>query len=167
MSRPGPQPSPERVRELFNDAGDTLSWKAKQNNRVPAGKEVRTLTSDGYVVVRFDGRRHYAHRVLWILRHGPIPTGMEIDHRNSNRADNADSNHRLATTPANHWNQRRSVTNRSGVKGVSWSERRSRWEAKIIRHGRRYTTRCGALAEAEKFVRERRACLHGEFTNHG
>lgn len=168
MSKPGPQPTQARVRELFSDNGEALVWRVFCNNRTPAGTVVRTETKDGYVVVRFDGRRHYAHRVLWIHRHGEIPEDKHIDHVNGVRSDNRPDNHRLVEAPQNSWNQRRMVTNTSGVKGVSWNAREGLWEAKVIRDGERYFLgRHRDLAHAENLVRSKRETLHGQYTNHG
>lgn len=39
----------------------------------------------GYGAVRFDGRTSYAHRVVYEHERGPIPAGLEIDHKCRNR----------------------------------------------------------------------------------
>jgi hypothetical protein len=36
---------------------------------------------EGYGRVRFDGKRRFAHRVVYELLVGPIPDGLVIDHR--------------------------------------------------------------------------------------
>lgn len=35
---------------------------------------------NGYGHVRVDGRDEYAHRAYWREAHGPIPTGLDLDH---------------------------------------------------------------------------------------
>jgi len=45
-----------------------------------------------------DGRNYKAHRLAWLWCHGPIPEGLEVDHKDSNPANNAISNLRLATS---------------------------------------------------------------------
>jgi hypothetical protein len=51
--------------------------------------------TDGYVQIKFrhhdDWRRDVsvlAHRVIWESEHGPVPPGLEINHRNGNKLDN-------------------------------------------------------------------------------
>ena len=36
--------------------------------------------SKGYVAIKADGERHYAHRLSYMLHVGPIPEGHQIDH---------------------------------------------------------------------------------------
>jgi hypothetical protein len=41
---------------------------------------------NGYVRIRYDGKRYYAHRLAYIQKIGPIKQGMEIDHLCKNKA---------------------------------------------------------------------------------
>src|SRR3546814_15274744 len=52
------------------------------------GTPIGGVCADGYV--RLGGRSGdlYAHRVIYEAVPGEIPAGLEIDHRNSKRADN-------------------------------------------------------------------------------
>ena len=43
-------------------------------------------TSGGYGIVRRDGRRFVAHRLIYESRVGPIPEGLQLDHLCRNRA---------------------------------------------------------------------------------
>jgi hypothetical protein len=38
------------------------------------------IGKDGYGTFSIDGHHHRAHRVAWVLLHGPIPDGLQIDH---------------------------------------------------------------------------------------
>lgn len=49
----------------------------------PAG----TVHPLGFVVVKYQGRQWYAHRLAWVLMTGKEPTG-QLKHLNGNRADN-------------------------------------------------------------------------------
>lgn len=65
------------------------------------GKPVGRVCSRGYVEVS-DGRNTYrAHRMIWQHMHGPIPAGMEINHKNGNKADNRIENLELVTRSEN------------------------------------------------------------------
>jgi hypothetical protein len=46
----------------------------------------RHLTFDGYGLKRYKGVKMGAHRVYYLMRQGPIPTGWELDHLCRNRA---------------------------------------------------------------------------------
>ena len=75
--------------------------------RNPRGKDVPLgcISAQGYRVCTIHGaigRRQYrAHQIIWIAVHGPIPSGLVIDHIDSNKANNAISNLRLAGVIAN------------------------------------------------------------------
>jgi hypothetical protein len=65
----------------------------------PIGVFVR---HDGYVDIRYDGRYvGKAHRLIWESVHGPIPEGLEINHRNGIRWDNRIDNLELVTKSQN------------------------------------------------------------------
>ena len=62
------------------------------------------VCADGYVRIsggRSVRREQYAHRVVYEAVHGPIPEGMQIDHRNARRADNRASNLQAVTAEQN------------------------------------------------------------------
>ncbi|KKM20386.1 hypothetical protein LCGC14_1645960 [marine sediment metagenome] len=41
--------------------------------------------SQGYASIHFQGRTQRAHVLAYILRYGPVPTGLELDHTCNNR----------------------------------------------------------------------------------
>lgn len=44
------------------------------------------LSGRGYGVIRWAGRNHLAHRMVYIVLVGPIPAGMDLDHTCENTA---------------------------------------------------------------------------------
>jgi hypothetical protein len=36
--------------------------------------------SNGYIKLDFDGKYDYAHRLAWVLAHGPVPDGLHVLH---------------------------------------------------------------------------------------
>lgn len=65
------------------------------------GQPVGRVCSRGYVEVH-DGRSTYrAHRMIWQHVHGPIPDGMEINHKNGIKTDNRIENLELVTRSEN------------------------------------------------------------------
>lgn len=78
---------------------------------------------------RFEGK------MIGVRMHRHImgyPPGLEIDHKNGDGLDNRRSvNLRTATTSQNQHNQKIRIDNASGLKGVNWENRRSKWRAQI------------------------------------
>lgn len=95
--------APELLRSLFlyDPVTGRLHHKANRR-RVKAGTYAdSTRRADGYhqVALRLDGKQYQlkAHRVAWILAHGAVPHGKQIDHINGIRDDNRLCNLRLVT----------------------------------------------------------------------
>jgi hypothetical protein len=66
------------------------------------------------------------------------------------------------------YNSKISSRNTSGVKGVSWDKSENKWTARINVSGKVHNFGLFSSKEdAIKVVREKRALLHGQFTNHG
>lgn len=95
-----------------------------------AGERADHLHSNGYLRISIKHIRFWAHRIAWIYMTGEWPpAGIDVEHRNGNRADNRWSNLRLA-------NRRQNMANmapRGGrtTKGVSYDARRKKWRARI------------------------------------
>ncbi|EEY6110740.1 HNH endonuclease [Enterobacter hormaechei] len=142
--------APELLRSLFlyDPVTGRLHHKANRR-RVKAGSYADSARrADGYrqVALRLDGKQYQlkAHRVAWILAHGAIPHGKQIDHINGIRDDNRLCNLRLVT-------QRENDQNRRKARGYSWNKGCSKWEAYIrvdgvLRHLGLFTTEAAARA---------------------
>jgi hypothetical protein len=57
-------------------------------------------------------------RIVWYAVNGPIPKGMQINHKNHDRADDRLSNLELVSSKENARYRRKPRTNSSGYKGV-------------------------------------------------
>lgn len=55
----------------------------------------------GYLRVRIDGRYQMVHRLVWNAYHGEIPDGMQVDHIDGDKHNNALMNLRLLTPSDN------------------------------------------------------------------
>jgi hypothetical protein len=81
------------ARRLRVDAEQGLVFALRSNTPdKPAGAE----TAKGYlrVCLTVNGRQQHfmAHRIVWVSVNGPLPDGLEIDHRNRDKKDNRISN---------------------------------------------------------------------------
>jgi len=92
------------------------------------GARAGSLNTHGYLEIGVHGRRYMAHRLVWLLKYGVMPSG-EIDHINGDRADNRICNLRLATRKQNAANMRGYAS--SGFKGAYYDKRRSKWFSAI------------------------------------
>ena len=113
----------------------------------------------------------YAHRTgakkRTMLLHREIleaPPGWEVDHVSGDGLDNRRENLRLVTRQQNMHNQRLRANNRSGVKGVHWNKRLSKWRADIAVDGANvYLGLFATLEEAADAYARASAELHGEY----
>jgi len=93
--------------------------------------------SVGYGNFNIGGKIIKAHRVAWEIENGPIPDGIQVDHRCLNRPCVRPSHLRAATHKQNAENQPKLPTrNTSGVRGVTWDKKRNRWYATVT-HNRK------------------------------
>lgn len=108
MTKYSPMPSLGRLREVFDlDCHQGLIWKAKPHpmSTITVGLPAGSKRKDGYVRVVLDGRRYFAHRIVWYLKHGIDPGEKQIDHINRVKSDNRPGNLRLATNYENAQNR--------------------------------------------------------------
>lgn len=60
-------------------------------------KGAGNITPSGYIRIKVNGKLHMQHRYVWVKRHGEIPKGHEIHHRNGDKQDNRLCNLKLVT----------------------------------------------------------------------
>lgn len=120
------------------------------------------VTPHGYGLF-WDGEKpNTAHRVSWELTNGPIPDGMDIDHRCANRKC-ANPEHLRVTTRSQNMQHLTGPRkdNTSGVRGVSWDKSRSAWRVSVQLNGRNYSGgKYSTLEEAERAAKALRADLY-------
>ena len=152
----------ERLRDVLSYSKTTgkFTWLV---HRRSIGKVAGTIDSNGYVLIRIDGRLYRACRLAWLYVKGEWPT-QQVDHANLDKADDSWLNLRDATNSQNSMNKPMPKLNTSGFKGVSWSKRKRKWLAYIKVRGKqmglgefndRENAHKAYLAAAEN--------LHGEF----
>jgi HNH endonuclease/AP2 domain len=132
-------PGRERVMEVLDYDPDTgiFRWKVRLSNSIHVGDIAGSPDGEGYLMIRLDNRYYKAHRLAWLYVHGAWPDD-QIDHINTDPADNRIANLRQATQLLNKQNSRRSHRDSaSRYLGVSWDRARSKWLAQICVNGQR------------------------------
>lgn len=116
----------------------------------------------GYGRIKISKRMRGAHRIAWEMANGPIPDGMDIDHRCANPSCVNPEHLRVVTRSQN--NQHRTgpqKNSKSGVRGVYWNTQRNAWQAHAKVNGRIYWGGLHPTVEAaDAAARALRAELH-------
>ena len=126
----------ERLREVIQYDPDTgkLTWR-KRRAGVRFGAEAGCSwhRPDGrmsYRTVYVDGYFYRGHVLAWLYMTGEWPSG-DVDHRDGDGLNNCWGNLRAATRTQNNANQRLAITNKTGIKGVSFCRATGRYKAQI------------------------------------
>lgn len=119
----------------YHPIAGVFVWKIN-SGRARAGN-IAGCVKDGYIVIRLNGKLHFAHRLAWFLMRGDWPEA--IDHINHDRADNRIDNLRPANKKINGRNAALSKNNKSGICGVHWHQHQVKnyggWVAQIKYNG--------------------------------
>jgi hypothetical protein len=120
----------ERLRELLHYDPETGLWTRLTSPRygLDAGTAAGSRAVSGHLTIQIDGRSYYAHRLAFFWMTGAwVP---EVDHRDTDKANNRWSNLRAATRQQNNANKTVNRNNQLGLKGVS--RFRSRFRARMM-----------------------------------
>lgn len=138
-----------RLRELLDYDPETgvFTWLVHVRKARP-GAVAGTLMCHSRRSIRVCGRNYLEHRLAWLYMTGEWPSD-QIDHINGDPSDNRWCNLREATNIQNHGNLRAHRDNKSGVKGVSWDDRRRKWAVCLMADGKKvYRARFDSKAKA-------------------
>lgn len=151
-----------RTRFEYKPETGELLWRNCRIKKLN-GKQAGAVRQDGYLQVNVRGRLYFVHRIIFLLVTGEEP--IEVDHINGVRADNRWSNLRPVSRGENSLNKKLHKNNKSGVKGVFWSEANQKWRAVVKLGGRPvYAKMFKEFDDAAKAVAEARRSFHGEFS---
>lgn len=149
-----------RDRKWFDRDQAYKMWNARYPGRVIAYSRP-TQGGKKYIKTSVFSKDYLAHRLIYMWMIGEWPT--EIDHINGDGTDNRWCNLRNVTRIENGKNQRKFSNNKSGVSGVCWNLRCSKWEVTI---GKKYLGVFSDLNEAVR-VRKQAEIEHYYHENHG
>jgi hypothetical protein len=115
------------------------------------GDRAGCFTPTGYRTIGYQGIMALEHRIVWMLHHGEIPAGLEIDHINRNPSDNRIENLRLATPRQNKWNRKKQEL------PICLRHQRGRFQVRVAADGKRhnigtYDTIQQAVEARDKFL---------------
>ena len=124
----------ERVLQLFDYRLDgMLIRKIKAGINTEVGGIAGSRDHRGRLRVVIDGKRYYAHIIVWLFHNGYFPE-HKIDHIDRNPSNNRIENLREVTQSCNLRNAGLRSDNVSGVKGVcAYGDK---WKAQIMVFGR-------------------------------
>lgn len=114
--------TPEEARKHFSydpETGVIERLDSTRKRRAHTGT-LNSRKDTAYVVLCVDGKKHYGHRIAWLIAVGPIPDGMVIDHIDGDGTNNRISNLRAVSKSTNQRNRRRSHNGSvTGIAGVT------------------------------------------------
>jgi len=147
------------LKNLFDYVDGQLVAKTNSKFR-KIGVIVGSLNSNGYLVASVKSKIYRIHRLVFLWHYGFMP--KQIDHMNGVRSDNRIENLRQATSAQN--NQNRKPMGSSGIKGVVWHKKSSKWVASVCINKK--SVHIGSFAnkeDAAQAATKARKELHGEF----
>jgi len=142
-----PRITADEVRRVLSYSLETgvFVWRQRMSNAVRAGT-VAGSDHQGYVRINIRGQRVFAHVLAVLYVTGEWPSA-EVDHRDTNRANNRWENLRIADAFSNAQNQRRPHSNNTvGLLGVRRNHKG--YQARITVGGKRLCL--GTRADAEQ-----------------
>ena len=124
------------LKELLHYSPETgyFTW-ILSIGKVKKGDIAGTLTNDGYIMIGVNKGLYLAHRLACLYMTGVWPK-EQMDHGDHIRSNNKWDNLTEATNSQNQRNAGKRKDNTSGITGVRWDKRFSKWRALIKTNGR-------------------------------
>lgn len=155
----------EELRVLRGSPGaDVLNFWSKVDKRGPdeCWPWLAPLGENGYGSAYINRRTGTAHRHSWVLEHGPVPDGLVVDHRCSNRACVNPKHLRTVPQQLNAADRAYFPNNTSGYRNVHFDKARGQWYGAFRNgDGRVFVGRFDSPEEAAEAVARRKAEYYG------
>jgi hypothetical protein len=111
---------------------------------------------------KIEGRFVYLHRFLM----GVNDPTAHVDHIDNDVFNCRKHNLRVVTAHQNMQNRPKPVTNKTGVKGLSYNESTGIYTAQITAYGQSHRRKSRDRQELETWLRTTREALHGAYARH-
>lgn len=147
----------------LNQAG--LIYKKPTSKRIKIGDQVGYPFNEKYFRVNFKGKTYANHIIIWVLHNGPVPTGFDVDHKDTNKQNNKISNLRLATHSQNQHNKNMNKSNPLGIKGLYKYDHDPKYIGMISFQGKIHRFRHFDRSIVENWLIKTRKNLHGEYAH--
>jgi hypothetical protein len=155
----------EYLHQVFEYKDGHLYYKQITGQRSKIGQRVGFLAKTGYFSTSIKKRSFLIHRLIFLMFYGYLP--KQVDHINSNRADNTIENLREADNTTNQWNVKIQKNNTSGYKNVNWVKKDKRYKVEItVNKTKKYLGYFADLELAVLVAHEARDLYHGKFARH-
>jgi len=157
------------TKEFLHDTLDyfegNLIWKKSIGRLAKKGRIAGTINQNGYLSICLLGKIYKLHRIIFFYHHGYFP--KVVDHIDGNKVNNKIENLREASISQNAWNSKIRITNKSGVKGISWDKKANKWRASCTVNYKQNNLGCFEdIEEAKKVIKNFRNLHHKEFSKH-
>ena len=157
-------PSIELLNELFELKNGTLFRKKSVSKNTKIGDKVGTISSNGYLQIRIEGKLYAGHRIIYKMATGKEPE--TLDHIDGNRLNNSLDNLREVNASQNATNAKK-IKNSSGYKNVIWNKPRNKWLVKLMVNGKqKYIAETVDLNLANQIAIQAREKYHGDYARH-
>jgi hypothetical protein len=144
----------------FKDSRAHAIWNTRWSNKVA----LACIGKNGYKHGSLNGKRVYAHRIVYKLLNGTEPD--VVDHNDGNKLNNSVDNLNNGSTSDNMKNAKKPINNTSGVVGVCWNVTNKKWHAQIGDNGAKSLGHFDDFEEAVA-VRKKAEIKLGFHVNHG
>lgn len=143
-------------RHLYYDKESGIfSWIIPTSRRVEVGSQAGSLRN-GYIGININGERLQAHRLAVAFVEGSLLGGIEIDHIDRNKSNNAYSNLLKTDRTGNMHNLGVRVNNKTGYRGIHFNK--GKYDASITVSSRKI--HLGRFETFESALEERKKAEH-------
>jgi hypothetical protein len=150
--------------EYFYYKEGNLFWRITLNNRAKKDKQAGHKHNSGYIHVQVNKKSYKVHRIVYEMHFGVISENFIVDHKDGDKSNNTIENLRLATPSQNLFNSLATSRNKTGFKGVRYSNTYGGYYAQIMLNGKQKHLGVYSSAElASEAYNKAAKDLQGEF----
>lgn len=147
----------EELKDLFYYKEGALYWRNNTGTATKAGSKAGCLHKTGYVNISIKGKKHRAHRLIYLYHFGYMPN--QIDHINRIKDDNRIENLRPTDSSKNQMN----TENRKPYGRGVYERPNGRWRAQIYKNGKAISLgHYSTMSEAQEAYDKAKMEIYGD-----